>query len=430
MLEQDPENVELLVKYGGFLLKNGRSKDELENARIYFKKALEIDPGRLDTHFKYANFLCAIGEFQAGRDLLQEAIDLSPNNSKAHEQYASLWMQGEWGRDTAAAYGAQHPEEADLMESHYLKAIELDSNNATAYDHYGLFLYWVKQDYDAAFAQGRKMIEVDPQEAGPYWLLAALMDLQNRDRDEIEKLYMKAIEVEPDDPTAHFYYYSFLNYYQMDKDKIEQELLKLLEIAPDNRSLKVAYGRFLQLVKKDLDGAELLFKQALDNVFESDVVVLDILTNLGSVQFLKNDADSAKENIDRALFITAHEDLIALTNFGPIGNPELQENYRKKILDETRLGCLYLLYAYDLEGNDLFQYMQQIKGLVDAGIHAPGWSITIELHAGKAAENGHPEARFLSALGQVIAGARKPKSLEKFTPWAKLAIHNMNHQAK
>lgn len=417
ILEKDPNNIEALLNYADFLYVN---KNELDMAMNYYNRALALDPDQLALNFNYAEFVTyAKKDGKAARDILKKMVDLYPENVGANWHFANSWM-GLWGRDNAATLGAQHPDDVALFESHYLKAIELDPNNTDAPYYYNLFLHWVKRDFDAANKQSRRLIELEPQKAGSYWSLAAMMDLQNGNVDEIEQLYQKAIEVEPNDPTAHAYYYSFLSHYKKDPVRIEQELLTLMMLQPGVIWLKLEYGQFLQFTKKDLDGAEEIFREAYDHVSDSDIISLDILTNLASVQLLKGDAEAAKRNIEHALFITEHEDIIAITNYGSYGDKK-REYYRKNKVDEIRLGCLYMLYAHELDATDPNQYLRQIKELVDTGVRAPGWCITIYLHEQKAAEDDHSEPKFLYALGGVITGARKPKSLEKYEPWISLA---------
>lgn len=419
ILESDPENVNALVNYAEFLY---IKKNELDMAMNYYKRALARDPDRLDLNFKYAEFVAyAKKDRIAAREILQKMVDQYPESVDAHVHFANLWMgsivDGAKHRDNVASLGAQHPDLVALFESHYLKAIELDPNNTVAPYYYSLFLHWVKRDYDASNEQSRRLIELEPQKAGSYQGLAALMDLQNGDVDEIEKLYMKAIEVETNDPTANVYYYSFLKHYKKDPDRIEQELLKLMMILPGDTALKLEYGQYLQFVKKDLDGSEEIYQEAYDKVSDSDILGLDILTNLASVQLLKGDAEAAKKNIEHALFITGNEDIIAITNSQ---NEDIIAKNRKNHLDAIRIGCLYLLYAHELDATDPNQYLKQIKTLVDAGVRAPGWDITTDLHARMAAEENHPEQKMLQVLGKVITGARKPRSLEKFSSWANL----------
>lgn len=85
-----------------------------------------------------------------------------------------------------------------LEEADYRQAVELNSNNATAYNNLGSFLCDVKHDYDGAIAAFQKSVELAPNYAIAHYNLGNALCNQCKLRAAIAS-YQKAIELDPED---------------------------------------------------------------------------------------------------------------------------------------------------------------------------------------------------------------------------------------
>ena len=89
----------------------------------------------------------------------------------------------------------------DKAFADFSKAIELDPKNAPAHNDLGIVLQ-AKNQLDEASAEYRKAIDVDPKYAMPHYNLGIVLQAKNQ-LDGASAEYRKAIELDPKHGTAH-----------------------------------------------------------------------------------------------------------------------------------------------------------------------------------------------------------------------------------
>ncbi len=174
----------------GLFFWNKRTSEGFERAVDYYQQAVKIDPGYARAHAGLANSYALIGGYagfqpkdlmQKARLAAQKAVELDDTLAEARVARAVVAQNFDWDWKTA--------------ESEYRRAIELDSNYATAHHWYaeylalmgrfdeasteiekarqldplsliiatdhGIILYYARQ-YDRAIEQFRAVLEMDP----------------------------------------------------------------------------------------------------------------------------------------------------------------------------------------------------------------------------------------------------------------------------
>ena len=132
-----------------------RSKNALDTAVVYFRKAVELDPSYAEAQSGLANAYVMIGYsgyrpgpamFPKAKAAAQRAISLDSTRAAS---YAALGMELTWERDFKGA------------EAAHKKAIELDPSYATAHQWYGILLR-ILGDIPGSVRETGKAAELDP----------------------------------------------------------------------------------------------------------------------------------------------------------------------------------------------------------------------------------------------------------------------------
>jgi len=149
------------IKAHNFYLKgrffwNKRTEAGLKKALEYFQHALNVDPlyahayaGLADCYIMLCEYglLASEDSYRNGKAAALKALELNESLAEAHASLGLVAMLYDW--DLAAA------------EKHFKRALELNSNYATAHQWYAVDLA-VSGRFDEAFAQIRHAQELDP----------------------------------------------------------------------------------------------------------------------------------------------------------------------------------------------------------------------------------------------------------------------------
>jgi TolB-like protein/Flp pilus assembly protein TadD len=158
--------------------------DALEQAKRVISQALAIDNDLAEAH-------AAMGQLRLLHDWdwveaereLQQAINLGPNCSLAHENYALyLTLAGRFDEALEQNYAAQMLDPASL-------AINL----TTARIHY------VARDFDGALAELAKVLELEANYPAPYYFLGLIYD-QLKEYEKAEAAYKQYRRLHEDNP--------------------------------------------------------------------------------------------------------------------------------------------------------------------------------------------------------------------------------------
>ncbi len=149
----DPEAYQLYLK--GRYQWQKRTQTSLEKAKEYFAQAIERDPNYAMPYLGLADYYIVVPDYSPvpaaeaalkARSAAEKALAIDDSLSQAHAilagAYQNLW---EW----------------DAAEREFRRAIEIDPNNGTAHQWYGLFLSALGRN-DEALAQFRRALEIEP----------------------------------------------------------------------------------------------------------------------------------------------------------------------------------------------------------------------------------------------------------------------------
>lgn len=145
---QPDNSAEEYIKQGNAYL----TKGQYDEALIYYKKAIEIDPNNALAY----NSICFIynkqGQYDKAIEYCSKAIELAPNKALYYGARAAVyWSKGQY----------------DLAIADLIKAIKIDPNNAPAH-RYICLIYEEQGQYDKAIEYCSKAIELDPEDAIAY----------------------------------------------------------------------------------------------------------------------------------------------------------------------------------------------------------------------------------------------------------------------
>ena len=125
--------------------------------------------------------------YAAARPLLMKALELDPDLFAAHRELAWVEWRYEWNFGEA--------------EKEFVRAIQLNPNDASSRDAYGLFLKSMGR-FDEALAQSRQAVELSPMESFSRTNQASLLGL-TKQFDRANEQYAKAAEIDPQQPYVY-----------------------------------------------------------------------------------------------------------------------------------------------------------------------------------------------------------------------------------
>ena len=125
------------------------AKDAAPNAKIFARKALEMDDGLAEAHSALASAHDNAWEWAAAGKEYERALAIEPNSARAHVLYGLHW----------AALG-----KIDEARAQFQRGVELEPLNLNALQNVTQADYW-KGEYEKSIDEVRKLLEVDPDYA-------------------------------------------------------------------------------------------------------------------------------------------------------------------------------------------------------------------------------------------------------------------------
>jgi DNA-binding winged helix-turn-helix (wHTH) protein/TolB-like protein/Tfp pilus assembly protein PilF len=182
-VEKDPEYplayTGLALNYVALATTTSNRQEFTEKALAAANKAVSLDP-ELDEAHNALGWVKYLGQWDwpGAEQEIQRAIQLNPNNSQAHINYATvLSIQGK--------------HEQALQESQV--ALRLDPSSGDIYYNYILHLYDARR-FDEALAMTKKALQVDPEHPLWRWLIPRILVAQSRFDEAIAELKQRASE--------------------------------------------------------------------------------------------------------------------------------------------------------------------------------------------------------------------------------------------
>ena len=171
--------------------------------------ASEVSYGEGERAYRERNLADAIAHFRT-------AIELNPNNTKAHKQF--IWVFQDLGRSEISAELDEDARDAAMQvagDASFANLLAVyqewsqDSPETAAYK-WALGQLYMYRDYDKVRRYTNEAIALDPGLADGYSTLALLADVSGDKERELE-LLRKAVETAPESPDKAFYYAARLN---------------------------------------------------------------------------------------------------------------------------------------------------------------------------------------------------------------------------
>jgi TolB-like protein/tetratricopeptide (TPR) repeat protein len=180
-----------------------RRLETLQEAREQFDEAIALDPDYAEAYVGLADSVLLIlnnhraialdEAFDVAKKSLDKALTLSPDLAEAHASLGLLkekmWVENRTGAGL------------DEAEAHFVRALELNPNYASAYMWFAS-MRATQQRIEEAIELYHESLRVDPLGKIPYGNLPG-MYAQLGQNDTALDLYVKAIEIHPDWPTAY-----------------------------------------------------------------------------------------------------------------------------------------------------------------------------------------------------------------------------------
>jgi len=147
------------------------------------EKAIKLLPEKASAWYYQGVIYTKMKHYEQAEVSYLKAIELDPQDASPWNGLGNLLQE--------------HLERYEEAEPAYRKAIEIDPQNATPWNNLGNLLGKHLERYEEAAAVYHKAIELDPQDAGPWNGLGNLLGNHLERYEEAEAAYLKAIELDP-----------------------------------------------------------------------------------------------------------------------------------------------------------------------------------------------------------------------------------------
>ena len=171
----------------GMLNLRTATQESTERAIALFERALELDPGYLEALIALGSALQLRGSFltlphvlERSKALLEKAVALAPKNAEAHVRLGQ----------TLISLGATDAAEAEIR-----KGLDLEPDSAVAHGQLARLLWLGRARIDDAITHFLKAAELAPQ-AGYTYLQLALLYALNGDLDAAERHAREAVDLQ------------------------------------------------------------------------------------------------------------------------------------------------------------------------------------------------------------------------------------------
>lgn len=207
VLEVDPYH-EGALQLAGYI---SAVTEQDEQARDYYGRYLEINPGDAAVRMNIAYELAEAGDPVGAMEFIQVGLDVDPDNVDLHEQYGGFAFRAAIEAQEEASVGNENAGDALTPEAagYYREAIAsyekvFEAKGAeTPVGHLAnvISAHIQLEELDQAIAMGERVLETHP-ESDRLWVLYADA-LQRADRlDEAIAALDRVMEINPDHPSA------------------------------------------------------------------------------------------------------------------------------------------------------------------------------------------------------------------------------------
>ena len=257
ILARDANSIEALK----LIAKSFLATKNIEDARLYLNKALDLNPDDYEVIKDLGNTYQALGEIETAKNYYLKAIEINSSYAPALTNLGNLELNS--GNTQQAI---------PLL----IKATESDPSLAPAWSNLANGHVQLGQTKEAEMAC-RKAIELNPNLFKSHFLLANILTSQNK-LQEAEIASRKAIKLKPNLFNYHFLLSNIL-IAQKRLQEAEQPLRKTIELKPDFGEAYLNLGAILKGQGK-LNQSENIIRKAIEfnpNNFNSYMLQANIL---------------------------------------------------------------------------------------------------------------------------------------------------------
>jgi Flp pilus assembly protein TadD len=222
------------LNLGALLVQNGRPADAVP----LLLKAVSMDPGDAEAHFKLGLAYQQAGEAPAATEELTTAVRLRPNHGEAHNALGVLLR--DQNRTSEAL-------------PHFHEAVRYAPDSVEAHTNLGLALTEAGHPGEA-IVEHRRAIALSPDSPSPHNNLAVALQ-QAGDVPQAIAEYRKALALEPDDAEVHSNLALALASVR-DFDTAFWEFREAIRLQPGNYGVRMNFGNALCEAGKTPEGIE------------------------------------------------------------------------------------------------------------------------------------------------------------------------------
>jgi tetratricopeptide (TPR) repeat protein len=196
LLSQDPNNTDLLARYGLALQAQGK----LNDAALQYTQAHQLDPHNADIVFYQGTVLQAQNNIEGAKKSYQDALSLNPQLKDAKNALQSLSQEAPSLDQVLEAYTKKQYKQALNLLKPILKE-QPDDSDARYYE--GL-IYDAQKQYAPAQMAYETALKQDANNTDVLYALAVNLDAQNK-KSEAKKRYTQFLSLSPAQDTFTTY---------------------------------------------------------------------------------------------------------------------------------------------------------------------------------------------------------------------------------
>jgi len=179
-----------------------------EEAIVYLRQALQMNPGNVDTLYNLGNALAEEGRFDEAVTNFQAAVALKPEYYQARNNLGKAWTRLGRFSEAITQYRLALPRKPDDPMLHQNLAAALGAGG----------------NFDEAIAQYQVALALEPGDAATHYALGIALAVRGRWREAIQH-YAETLRLTPNDPEAHYN----LGYALKVQDQLDQAAMHLQE---------------------------------------------------------------------------------------------------------------------------------------------------------------------------------------------------------
>ncbi len=251
-IELDPKNLDAKIRLGNIYLQFVRDSNNITEAEKYAREVLGADANNIEGYILRASVRTAQQKWTEAEQDLKRAIALDPKRVESHLSYAKFWQErGKSGAERAAFLAE--------AEKHFKQALELNSKSSLAHLAFADFLY-SNQRLDEAETQLKQAVDAEPNDRIALAAIARFYE-SRKNLAEAEKYLTRLAEVNPDKNAGR----AQLIDLHAREGKIDQAINEYQDLIKQSPKFIHAYVQLAGLLmgKGDLAGAQQQVEAAL-----------------------------------------------------------------------------------------------------------------------------------------------------------------------